>query len=100
MGKKKQRPGVMLYFDTWRALQYADLAEKGMLMEAMMDYGEYGVEPQLPMKLAQLWPFLRMSLDRDKERYEETCRKRSYAAYVRNLPTGAVKMDFEEWMDE
>ncbi len=94
---KKNRPGVMMYFDMWHALEYLDDREKGQLMDGIVRYAELGEEPVFPWTVEQVWPFVRMTLDRDKERYEDRCRKSRYANYVKGLPEGVVPPEYEEW---
>ena len=80
MGK---RPGVMLYFDTRPCLQRLTMDERGALFEAILDYGEYGLVPELEGMVGVAWDFIRPRLDRDAERYEELSQKRSSAACAR-----------------
>ena len=41
------KPGVMFYFDVRPCIKRLDAAEKGRLFEAILDYGEFGVVPEL-----------------------------------------------------
>lgn len=72
MGKK---PGVMLYFEMRPCLRRLTDAEKGRLLEAILDYGEEGKAPELKGMAALAWDFIRPRLDRDAERYRALCEK-------------------------
>ena len=79
----KQQPGVMLYFDVRPCLDRLTTDEQGQLFRAILDYGEYGTEPGFQYMLGIAWDFIKPRLERDRERYRETCRKRSEAALAR-----------------
>lgn len=76
MGK---RPGVMLYFDTRPCLRRLTMDERGVLFEAILDYGEFGVVPELDGMVGVAWDFIRPKIDRDAEHYEEIAQKRTEA---------------------
>lgn len=42
-----ERPGVMLYFSLRFALKRLSYEEKGILFDAILDYGETGALPEL-----------------------------------------------------
>lgn len=75
----KKQPGVMLYFDVRPCLNRLSDEEKGALFEAILDYGQYGLVPEFKLPLAIAWDFIRPLLDRDRERYEAICQKRTEA---------------------
>ena len=79
----KKQPGVMLYFDIRPSLRRLGLDEKGRLFEAILEYGEFGTEPDFTGTLGVAWDFIQPRLDRDKERYLDIARKRSAAANSR-----------------
>lgn len=70
-----QRPGVMLYFDVAPCLERLSLEEKGRLFAAILEYGQYGVVPDLEGMTGVAWDFIRPRVDRDAERYEEKCQR-------------------------
>ena len=80
MGKQ---PGVMLYFEIRPCLARLTLDQQGQLFNAILDYGELGIEPNFDYMLGIAWDFIKPRLDRDKERYDELSRKRAEAAMVR-----------------
>ena len=80
---EKKQPGSMLYFDIRPCLKRLTLEEKGQLFEAILDYGEFGVPPELDGVAGVAWDFIQPRLDRDKERYQDVSQKRAEAANVR-----------------
>ena len=80
----KQQPGVMLYFDVRESIAQLSYAEKGMLLDAILDYGQHRQEPTFDgVALPLIWPFVRKDIHRDSERYEEIRSKRKAAAAKR-----------------
>ena len=80
----KQQPGVMLYFDVRESIAQLSYEEKGMLLDAILDYGQHGREPEFAGGgLCFIWPFVRRDIHRDSERYEEIRSKRRAAATKR-----------------
>lgn len=67
----KGKPGVMIYFETARAAKRCSFEEKGRLFDAILEYAEFGVVPDLPPPLDMAWAFIVDKLDRDNERYTE-----------------------------
>ena len=95
----KRKPGVMVYFEIRGMLKLLSDAEKGKLFEAILEYGETGMEQELDDKLKIAWPLIRMRLDMDNTRYEFVGYKRKYAAYTRWAKEhGEDPVDFESWM--
>lgn len=75
----KKQPGCMLYFDVRPCLKRLTAEEKGILFEAILDYGEFGLLPEIEGSLGVAWDFIQPRLDRDRERYEEISQKRTAA---------------------
>lgn len=71
MGDFMARPGVMLYFDILPSLDMLTTEECGTLFKAILEYGKYGVVPQLGGMVALAWTFIQPSLDRDSKKYEK-----------------------------
>ena len=68
----KQQPGVMLYFDVRESIAQLSYEEKGMLLDAILDYGQNAAEPNFADRtLALIWPFVRKDIHRDAQRYRE-----------------------------
>ena len=80
---EKKRPGVMLYFEMRPCLRRLDDAQKGRLLEAILDYGEEGTEPKLEGMAALAWDFIRPRIDRDAEHYRQLCEQNRLSALRR-----------------
>lgn len=77
------KPGVMIYFETGRAIKGLDYETKGRLFEAIMEYAEHGTDPAFDGVLAAVWPFIANGIDRDSVKYADTVTKRKRAAYAK-----------------
>ena len=64
---KKSKPGVMIYFETARAIKRCSYEEKGRLLE----YAEFGVVPELLPPLDMAWAFISERIDNDSARYAD-----------------------------
>lgn len=73
------KPGVMIYFETAKAIKNLDDATVGQLFKAIMEYAEDGVIPEFEGVLAAVWPFVADKIERDNERYEKIREKRAEA---------------------
>ena len=92
------KPGVMFYFEVRPCLKRLSLEEKGQLFEAILDYGEYGLEPSLDGMAGLAWDFLRPKLDRDAMRYDKQLEQKQYAVYVREAKKkGEEPLSFDNW---
>ena len=67
----KEKPGVMIYFETAKAIKQLDYETKGRLFEAILEYAEFGVVPEFNNVLSVVWPFVSDKIDRDSEKYEK-----------------------------
>lgn len=66
----KKQPGVMLYFDVRESIAQLTYEEKGMLLDAILDYGQKALEPEFANRtLGLIWPFVRKDIHRDAQRY-------------------------------
>lgn len=78
------RPGIMLYFETYQAMKELTDEEKGIMFTAIMEYSQYGCVPEFPDRFMRgLWAFIQPGLDRDAQKYEETCNSRRKAIQSR-----------------
>lgn len=75
----KGKPGVMIYFETARAIKGLDYETKGRLFEAIMEYAEDGTVPDFDGVLAAVWPFVAEKIKRDSEKYNRIREKRAIA---------------------
>ena len=73
MARKKEKPGVMLYFDLLPALRRLSLQEKGALFQAIMEFGQNAVVPDFDGALGIAWDFIMPRLIADDEAYREKC---------------------------
>ena len=90
----KQQPGVMLYFDVRESIAQLSYEEKGMLLDAILDYGQHGREPEFAGGgLCFIWPFDRKDIHRDSERYEAMRAQRKAAIEKRWEKERAIRDD-------
>ena len=67
----------VLYFDYRKHLDFLTDEECGRLFKALLDYGETKKQPELEGAALMAFSFIACQMDRDAEKYAETCRKRS-----------------------
>lgn len=84
------KPGVMIYF-TMRPSRRLPDADRLRLYDAMLDYAETGVEPELEGALALLWDYFQPQLEADNYRYESVRAKKAKAGRLGGLATQASK---------
>ena len=94
-----ERPGIMLYFDMAEPLKALGYEEKGRLLEAMLDYGQFGVVPEFEGYLLFAWGFIRPKLDVDAKNYRRTVIKNTHSSYCAKEKKNGnnTPLDFEEW---
>ena len=96
---KKTKPGVMVYFDMLPVIAQLSNADKGKLFQAILEYAQLGVVPELPAKLRPLWPMITSRMDHDDIRYQKTVANRKYAAYTRwERQDDRIPLPFDEWL--
>lgn len=92
------KPGVMIYFDVAPTLKLLSDKQAASLFRGILEYGQYGVVPELTGKAQAVWPMLQNRLDRDAQKYEKTVLRRQYSAYVRwERESGREPEPFESW---
>ena len=92
------KPGVMFYFDVRPCIKRLDINEKGRLFEAILDYGEFGIVPDLDGALGVAWDFIQPKLDRDAGRYDKQVEQKQYAVFSREVrKKGSNPVPFDEW---
>ena len=96
---RKEKPGVLIYFDVRDPLEELDMAERGELFTAILNYGADGIEPTFENKLLRMaWAIVKRGLDRDDANYRTTMHKRKYAIYCRyEKEAGRTPLTFDEW---
>lgn len=96
-----ERPGIMFYFDMAEPLKGLSYEEKGRLLEAVLDYGQYGVVPEFEGVLSIVWGFVRPKLDADAKRYRKTVVKNTYSSYcAKEKKAGRTPIDLNEWLEQ
>ena len=92
------KPGVMFYFEIRPCIKRLTLEEKGQLFEAILDYGEYGIIPEVDGAVGVAWDFIQQRLDRDTGRYDERVEQTKYAVAVREAKKNGIQLPpFEKW---
>lgn len=93
------RPGVMLYFSILPALDSLPPASAGTLLLAAMHYAQDGKEPVFEdSTLSFAWSFMKPSIDRDSDVYEEKRLRGEWLTYCRQCKRdGNEPSDFETW---
>lgn len=92
------KPGVMFYFDVRPCLKRLNSEEKGLLFEAILEYGEHGTEPDFDGAIGVAWDFIKPGIDRDSDRYGNQVLQKQYAAYVREAKKkGVALLSFDGW---
>ena len=94
------KPGVMFYFEVRPCIKRLTFEEKGQLFEAILDYGEFGVVPELSGAVGVAWDFLQPKLDRDSERYDQQILQKQYAVFAREIKKrGGTPVPFADWQE-
>lgn len=92
------KPGVMIYF-TMRPSRKLPMEDRLRLYDAMLDYGETGVVPELEGPLAVLWDYFQPQLELDNARYESIRAKRAKAGRLGGLASQSSKQPEQEPRD-
>ena len=74
---QENKGSFVLYFDYRKHLEFLTDEECGKLFKALLDYGETKKPPELEGAARMAFSFIACQMDRDAEKYAETCRKRS-----------------------
>jgi hypothetical protein len=90
---QENKGSFVLYFDYRKHLEFLTDAECGQLFKALLDYGETKKEPELEGAARMAFSFIACQMDRDAQKYAETCRKRSESGKKGGRPK---KADAEE----
>ena len=80
-----ERPGVLVYFETGKAIKGLDYETKGRLFEAILEYAEMGITPNFDGVLSAIWPFVADKIDRDSVRYADIREKNRIKGLVSNF---------------
>ena len=79
--KKKEQPGILLYWEVFDAFEDMLDGEAKQILHAMRMYAQFGEVPSFSDSpaLRMAWAFVRPTLDRDAKRYAATSEARSQA---------------------
>lgn len=72
-----ERSGFLIYHNSREILEALTAEQRGELLMALLDYSEHGRLPQLRDGLQYVFIMLRGDIDRNEQRWQEECRKRS-----------------------
>lgn len=76
---------MVLYHDIREPLEQLTMEQRGELFTAILDYSENGIVPSFTGELKMAFAFIRCSLDRDADKWEETRSKRAEAGRLGGL---------------
>lgn len=94
------RNSFVLYTEYAKHIKLLSMAQRGALLTAIMAY-ETGEEmPEMDGMTQMAFSFIKEQLDRDSERHESTCQKRSEAGKRGGRPKANVSSDEEEKTNE
>ena len=95
----QQKPGVMLYFEMRNVFEELSNEKRGILVSAILDYSEHGIQPDFRGSLRIAWASIQPRLDRDGENYTQKSQQRRYAVYIRECKKdGTLPLPFDEWL--
>lgn len=81
-GKRKERQGMILYYDhLMEAKESLTEQQQAKLLCALIDYAFHGEEAEdLQQETGMLFRLMKRAIDRDAQKYEDSCRKGSERA--------------------
>ena len=100
--ESKEKPGVMLYFETMAAAEALSDEQRGKLYSAVYEYACFGKAPSFSDSMLSLaWAFFAPKIVADDERYTERALRNSYAAYCREENKATRNpVPFNEWAQD
>ncbi|MPM18640.1 hypothetical protein SDC9_65053 [bioreactor metagenome] len=84
---KNEKSAFVLYHDLRAPLELLTDEERGKLFLSLFDYSEFGTIPQFSGALKMAFAFVRASIDRDSEKWEEKRAKKSLAGRAGGIAT-------------
>ena len=95
----QQKPGVMLYFEMRNVFEELSNEKRGILLSAILDYSEHGIQPDFRGTLRIAWASIQPRLDRDDDNYARKSQVRRYAVYIReSKKDGVLPLPYEQWL--
>ena len=82
--KKKKVPAILIHMDWIESIKCLSHEQIGKFFVAMLDYANTGNEPEFEDNFMRaLFTSFKKQLDRDRNSYEEKCKKSSESARIR-----------------
>ena len=95
----QQKPGGMLSFEMRNVFEELSNEKRGILLSAILDYSEHGIQPDFRGSLRIAWASIQPRLDRDDENYAHKSQQRRYAVYIReSKKDGVLPLPYEQWL--
>ncbi len=100
--RRKERPGVMLYFDTINpALNRLSLEDRGRLFTDILNYAQTGEVPDYTGMLGMAFDMIRPAIDRDGDTYEYKRLHGMYMAYCKDIKAqGKTPISEESYIEQ
>lgn len=101
--RKKEQPGIMLYFEWLPVLENLSAEQRGELLYSAMLYGA-GEEPKIhDIGVSLIWPLIASKIEKDSASYASKCEqnsmKRKYGAYkTKRIEAGQDYMSYSDWL--
>ena len=103
--KTKERPGVVIYFDTLRTLEKMRPEAQGAFLMGCLRYGKDLKEPNFQglsqtdaIRLETLWEQTQPRIDSDAQGWADGILQRKYAGYCSSCERkGENPMDYDAW---
>ena len=95
-----EKKSFIVYKSYRRILEKLTMEERGELFMALFDYAIDGNEPTLSPKAEIAFAAIQDNMDRDLEKYEETCKKRAEAGKKGGRPKKQTKANESNWFFE
>ena len=81
------KKSFMLYIDTYEQWDMLTDEQAGTLIKALFEYVRTGEKPEISDSMIRLaFRFISAQIDRDNEKYQETCQKRANAGKKGGIP--------------
>lgn len=84
------RDSFVLYVRYLENIELLSMEQRGILITALMKYAAGREIPEMDGTTGMAYSFIKSQLDRDFEKYDETCRKRSEAGKLGGRPKAKV----------
>lgn len=82
----KNKKSFIMYTDYQKHINLLSDEEAGKLIKAVLEYTNTSNEPKLPPAAYMAFSFIKEQIDRDLEKWEDTCKKRSEAGKLGGRP--------------